>query len=106
MLVVVQSRERIKNGPPPPIEYNRDGTLTREGALVKARELWGELGTISSTDDYPKLVWCIGRLGMTVGRGKTWEIALQRSAARKKKLDLKKFLQELKKETTDVSASS
>lgn len=85
MIVVVKTRAQLKNDPPL-VTHNPNGTLTRVGAVVEARKLWGDLGTISS-DEYPLCVWCIGRFDVTVGRGKTWEVALQRSRARKAKLD-------------------
>lgn len=65
--------------------------MTRTEAMTEARSLWGDLGTISSDDRLPRLVWCIGRFGQTIGRGKTWEIALERSRARKVKLDRKEL---------------
>lgn len=84
--VVVMTLERIENGPPI-IERNPDGTLTRQGAVIEARKMWGDLGSISSDEDLPRLVWCIGQFDRTVGRGRTWEIALERSRVRKAKLD-------------------
>jgi hypothetical protein len=86
MIVVVMSPQRIAEGPPV-IPYNADGSLSRHGAVIEARKLWGDLGTVSSDEDLPRLVWCIGQFDRTIGRGRTWEIALERSRARKVKLD-------------------
>ncbi len=59
-----------------------DGKLTREGAVLEARKLYGEDGTISSDDNLPRLVWEIGNFYQTIGRGPTWEKAIERSVAR------------------------
>ena len=78
----------IKRHPDPLVIFRTpQNTLTREGALAMARELWGDLGTISSDESMPRLVWCIGQFDRTVGRGRTWEIALERSRTRKARLD-------------------
>ncbi len=70
----------MKNKPDEPlITHTPTGSLTRAGALIAAREKLGELGMISSDMVLPRLVWSIGQFGYTVGRGPTWEIALQRS---------------------------
>ena len=61
----------------PPL--NPDGTLTRAGAMLAAREKYGDMGTISSFDGQPHMVWCIGYFGATVGRGSSWEEALKNS---------------------------
>ena len=53
--------------------------MTRVEAQDAARAKYGEMGAISSDELLPRLVWCIGQFDRTVGRGKTWEIALQRS---------------------------
>ncbi len=99
-IIVVKTREQLKNDPPV-ITHNPDGTLTRKGAVLEARALWGDLGTISSTEDQPRLVWCIGNFDRTVGRGRTWELAIERSKQRKDKLDQKQ-LALLNKEARDV----
>ena len=99
-LVVIKTREQLA-ADSAPIEHNPDGTLTRAGAVIASRKLWGDLGTISSDERMPRLIWCIGRFGQTVGRGRTWEIALARSEARKKKLD-QKMLAAMRAEAADI----
>lgn len=86
MIVVVKTREQLKHDPPI-VTHNPDGSLARKGAVIEARKLWGDLGAISSDERQPRLVWCIGQFDRTVGRGRTWEIALERSRVRKAKLD-------------------
>jgi hypothetical protein len=92
MIVVVKTREQMKTEQPPVLN-NSDGSLTRAGAVSESRNLWGDLGTISGDDKLPRLVWCIGQFDRTIGRGRTWEIALDRSRARKAKLDQKQLAQ-------------
>ena len=60
------------------ITHNADGTLTQKGALIAARAKLGEMATISSDPEFPR-VWVIGAFRETLGRGKTWEQALERS---------------------------
>lgn len=62
-----------------PARFNPDGTLTRAGALAAARDVHGPLGTISSDEQLPFLVWKIGSFKETIGRGDTWEKALNAS---------------------------
>lgn len=73
-----------------PPSHTPDGKLTREGALAEARKKYGEMGTISSDEGLPRLVWCIGFFGQTVGRGKTWEQALSRTRPAPKPKEEKK----------------
>lgn len=71
----------------PLVTRDPDGKLTRVGALVEARAKYGDMGTISSDERMPRLVWYIGQFNSTVGKGKTWEEALSRSRpAREEKL--------------------
>jgi hypothetical protein len=58
--------------------------MTREQAVLKAREVFGEMGTISAFDapGFPCMVWKIGELETTIGRGHTWESAFRNSAWR------------------------
>lgn len=53
---------------PPPMD--------RKAALTMARHMYGEMGTISSDEALPRLVWCISQFDRTVGRGMTWERAI------------------------------
>lgn len=76
MIVVVKSRQQLKRDLPV-VTHNADGSLTRAGALVEARKKYGDMGTISSDERLPRLVWCIGQFNATVGRGLTWERALK-----------------------------
>lgn len=62
------------------------GKLTRGGAMLEARALYGDLGTVAD-HGYLKSIWCIGRYDLTVGRGRTWERALANAIQKKKKLD-------------------
>ena len=74
--------------------------MNRKEAVVVAREVFGEMGTIVSYDNIdgvptPKAVWRIGEMDKTIGRGKTWPAAfaqslkkLQRMNPRKTEADL------------------
>lgn len=116
-VIILKDKQRIADGPPDPPTHDVRGKLTRHGALLEARKLWGDLGTISSSEahsdlaefastlrqlpELPCLVWRIGSFGMTVGRALTWERALQRSAQRKAKMDAR-ALAAMAQETNDV----
>jgi len=102
-ITILKNKQRIEDGPADPPTHDARGKLTRFGALLEARKLWGDLGTISSSEAHsdlaefastvrilphlPCLVWRVGSFGMTVGRALSWEMALKRSAARKAKMD-------------------
>ena len=81
------------------VTHDAQGKLTRQGAMIEARKLWGDLGTISS-DGPPFVVWCIGQHGRTLGRGNTWEAAIAQSRARKASLDARRTVA-LKRELED-----
>lgn len=62
-----------------PATHDASGKLTRAGALIEARKKLGEMATISSDERLPRLAWVIGAFGRSIGRGKTWEQAIERS---------------------------
>jgi len=66
------------------VAHDENGKLTRKGAVIKARKKYGDMGTISSDERMPRLVWCIGQFNETVGKGKTWEEAFSRSRPARK----------------------
>lgn len=117
-VMILKNKQRIEDGPPDPPTHDARGKLTRHGALLEARKLWGDLGTISSSEahsdlaefastlrqlpELPCLVWRIGSFGMTVGRALTWERALQRSAQRKAKMDARAEA-EAKREALEIA---
>jgi hypothetical protein len=55
------------------------GRLTRKGALAAAREKLGQLATISSDDDQPRMVWVVGYPHRSLGQGPDWETAIRRA---------------------------
>lgn len=88
MIVVVKTRKQMKEEPV--VVTHIGGKLTREGAVIEARNLYGEDGTISSTDELPFLVWKIGEFGRTIGRSwRSWEEAIERSRARNARTERK-----------------
>lgn len=50
--------------------------MNRNDALTEARTIFGDMGTISSDERLPRLVWQIGNPEKTMSRGDTWEQAL------------------------------
>lgn len=42
-------------------------------AMNKARELWGDLGTVCSDDLLPRLAWEIGNMKNTLRQASTWD---------------------------------
>lgn len=63
-------------------------SMTREQAMLKAREVFGEMGTISAFEEpgFRCMVWKIGEMETTVGRGHTWESAFRNSEWRRAKV--------------------
>lgn len=61
--------------------------MTRQEAVLKARQEFGEMGTISAFTEpgFPCMVWEIGNMEATIGRGHTWESAFRNSAWRRAK---------------------
>ncbi len=61
--------------------------MTRQEAVLKAREVFGEMGTISAFTEpgFACMVWKIGEMDTTVGRGHTWESAFRNSEWRRAK---------------------
>ena len=61
--------------------------MTRQEAVLKAREVFGEMGTISAFEEpgFRCMVWKIGELETTIGRGHTWESAFRNSEWRREK---------------------
>jgi hypothetical protein len=59
--------------------------VTRQEAVIKAREVFGEMGTISAFEapGFPCMVWKIGEAETTIGRGMTWESAFRNSEWRR-----------------------
>ena len=60
--------------------------MDRIAALAAARVLFGDLGMISSGEDTPKMVWMIGNMDKTLGKGKTWDEAVSKATAKAAKL--------------------
>lgn len=69
-------------------EMDPEVRMTREQAVLKAREVFGEMGTISAFTEpgFPCMVWKIGNMESTIGRGHTWESAFRNSEWRRAKL--------------------
>ena len=68
----------------PRISRNR---MTRQVAMIEARRVFGEMGTISAFEEpgFPCMVWEIGNMESTIGRGHTWESAFRNSEWRRAK---------------------
>lgn len=76
----------------PIVTHDTDSNLTRKGAMIEARKIWGELATIMSDDDLPRRVWMIGHYYQTVGIGRTWEQAIAASKRKAAKFNVKQLL--------------
>lgn len=63
--------------------------MNRTEAATEARKRWGDLGTISHGNEFPRLVWKIGEFDTTIGRGMTWEDAFASSERRVTRLQNK-----------------
>lgn len=42
-------------------------------AMLRARQLWGDLGTVCSDDLLPRLAWKIGNMKNTLRQASTWD---------------------------------
>ena len=60
--------------------------MNRVEALAAARALFGDLGMISAGEDTPKMVWMIGSIEKTLGKGSTWDEAVAKATAKAAKL--------------------
>lgn len=87
MITIIRTKKSLETEQQP-ILIDEHGRLTRAGAQAKAREKYGDLGSISSDEGMPRLVWKSGEFYQTIGRGKTWEEALMRSRPSKTKKEL------------------
>lgn len=56
--------------------------MDRIEALAATRVLFGDLGMISSGEDTPKMVWMIGNMEKTLGKGETWDEAVAKASAK------------------------